>query len=264
MAFNLASITNETRLRAPRIILLGVEKIGKSSFAAGSDRPIFIPVRGEEGIDGIAVPQYPTCKTFDDVMSCLYSLYTEKHEFGTSVIDSSSTLQPIIFEEICRKNGNVDSIEKACGGYGKGYVEALSYWRRITEALDALRNDRGMASIIIGHVTVKRFDDPCGESYDQYQFDLHDGKSSSAVQLLFRWADVILFCNTKVIVRKEEVGFKGEKHQGVDIGNGARFLYTQKRPAHPGGGRGVYGRLPYELPLNFGSFMDAVQAASKQ
>jgi hypothetical protein len=48
MAFNLESITCEKRLRAPRIVLLGVEKIGKSTFAAGSANPIFIPIRGEQ------------------------------------------------------------------------------------------------------------------------------------------------------------------------------------------------------------------------
>ena len=35
MAFDLASISNEAVARAPRIVLLGVEKIGKTSFACG-------------------------------------------------------------------------------------------------------------------------------------------------------------------------------------------------------------------------------------
>ena len=40
-----------------------------------------------------------------------------------------------------------------------------------------------------------------------------------------------------------------------------RKLFTQGRPAHPGGGRGVYGRLEYEIDLTYESFMAAVKAA---
>lgn len=260
MAFDLASVTRGKRLRAPRIILLGVEKIGKSSFAAGADSPMFIPIKGEEGIDDLDVNHFPTCLTFDDVLLCFRSLATEKHECGTVVIDSASTLEPLIWADTCEHNGNAGSIEKVNGGYGKGYVEALSNWRKVTENLDFLRANHNIASIIVGHVKVKRFDDPAGDSYDQYQFDIND----KAANLLYRWADVILFCNTKVIVKKEEVGFNKEKHRGIDITGGARFLYTQKRPAHPGGGRGAYGRLPYELPLSWPNFMDAVATASNQ
>ncbi len=263
MAFDLNSISHGVSLRAPRILLLGVEKIGKSTFAAGSNSPIFLPIKGEEGIDAIDVPQFPTCKCFDDVMQSLGSLYTSEHEYQTIIIDSASALQPVIWDDVCKRNGNVGSIEDVKKGYGKGYVEAVYGWQRLLEALDMLRDVKNMASILIGHVNVRRFDDPCGDSYDQYHFDLQDGKQCSAVNTLFRWADSILFCNTKVVVKKEEVGFRKEKHQGIDITGGERFLYTQKRPGHPGGGRGVYGQLPYELPLNWNNFMDAVAAAVK-
>ena len=257
MAFNLESITSGTQIRPPRIILLGVEKIGKSTFAAGSDSPIFVPIKGEEGIDAIDVPQFPTCNTLQDVQAALYSLYSGNHEYKTVVMDSASALEPLVWANVCRVQGNVDSIEKVGGGYGKGYTEAAMAWRRITEALDALRNERNMASILIGHTKVRRFDDPCGPSYDQYQFDIHD----KAANLLYRWSDVILFATTKVIVKREDVGFGKEKSRGIDISDGRRFLYTQKRPAHPGGGRGVYGQLPYELPLSWANFMDAIQGA---
>jgi hypothetical protein len=260
MAFDLASISNEKRLRAPRIILLGVEKIGKSCFAAKSDRAIFIPIKGEEGIDDIEVAKFPTCMQYGDLLQCFYTLYTSQHNYGTVVIDSASAAEPMIWTETCRENGNASSIEQVNGGYGKGYVEAMKYWWEIAHILDSLRNERNMASIIIGHVKVKRFDDPAGPSYDQYQWDINE----KAALMLYKWADAILFANTKVVVNTEKVGFNKEKGKARDITGGARYLFTQKRPAHPGGGRGPYGELPYELPLNWGNFMDAVAAASGQ
>jgi hypothetical protein len=260
--FNLDSITYGAEFRPPRIVLLGVEKIGKSTFAAGAESgdgrvPIFIPIVGEEGIDALEVNKFPTCRSYADVESCLVTLYKEQHNYGMTVIDSASALEPLIWARVCEIE-KVESIEKVGGGYAKGYTEALYLWRRMTEGLDALRTYRNMASIIIGHVKIKRFDDPCGDSYDTYQFDLHGG----AANLLYRWADVILFANTKVFVRKEDVGFGKEKHRGIEISDGARFLYTQKRPSHPGGGRGLFGQLPYELPLSWQNFIDAVSAVS--
>lgn len=268
MAFSLASISAEARIQAPRIILLGVEKIGKTTFSAGSriekgvlaetgiNSPVIIPVRGEEGADDLAVAKFPTAQSYESVLEALGSLYSEKHEYRTAVLDSASALEPLIFDAVCTA-ANVKGIEHVGGGYGKGYTEALALWRCILGGLDALRAERNMASIIIGHVKVKRFDDPAGESYDQYQFDINE----KAGNMLFRWADVILFANTKVAVKTEDVGFNKDKKRGVDITGGARYLFTQKRPAHPGGGRGVYGRLPYELPLDWSAFEAAVAAA---
>ncbi len=258
MAYDLSTITSDVQVRPPRIILLGVEKIGKSTFAAGSDRACFLPIRGEEGIDDIKVGKIPGyCSSITDVYGWLSSLHTGQHGYGTAVIDSASALEPLIWAATCAKNGNVDSIEKVGGGYGKGYTEALPFWRGITEWLDALRRDRNMASIIIGHVKVKRLDDPIDGSYDTFQFDIHE----KAANLLYRWADVILFAKSKAVVRSEDVGFNKEVKRAVDPYAGQRFLYTQKRASHPGGGRGVYGKLPYELPLDWNVFMQAVTAA---
>lgn len=253
--FDLNSITSDTRLRAPRIILLGVEKIGKSTFAAGADAPVFLPIKGEEGIDDIPVPQTPTCNSLLETMDCLWALGKQEHSYQTVVIDSASALESIIHAEIC-ESSKARSINEDSLSFGAGINRAGIAWRQITETLDALRTCKNMASILIGHIEVKRFDDPEGESYDQYQWDVHH----KAASLLCRWADSILFCNTKVAVVQEKLGFNKEnvKKRGVDVAPGSRFLYTQKRPAHPGGGRGVYGRLPYELPLNWGNFRDAI------
>ena len=269
MAISLASISKGAQIRAPRIVILGSPKIGKSTFACGSrfdggklaetglNSPIVIPIKGEEGIDALDVASFPTAQSYDDVIACITALLTEEHEYRTVVIDSMSALEPLIWDQACKQH-NCSSIEEVGGGYGKGYTEAAYKWREITQGLDALRENKGMASILIGHVQVKRFDDPNGDSFDQYQSDIN-GKASAVVT---KWADLILFCNTKVAVKKEEVGFNKKKARGIDTNAGARFLFTQNRPAHPGGGRGIYGALPYELPLDWAAFQNAVAAAS--
>jgi len=42
MAFDLKSIRKNEAISAPRLMLYGVEGIGKSTFAAGAPNPIFI------------------------------------------------------------------------------------------------------------------------------------------------------------------------------------------------------------------------------
>lgn len=255
MAFNLTSIQTSTADRPPRIILCGVPKIGKSTFAAGADAPIFLPIRGEEGIDDLAVPHFPAIGSFDDLLEALGTLATEQHEYKTLIIDSISTLQPLVWAAVCAQE-KAANIEKVDGGFGKGYIRALDYWTQIRDALDYLRTERGMACVLIGHVIVKTFSDPTGESYDQYQLDLQ----ARASEMFTRWADSILFANSKALVRTEKEGTtKSTKKATV---REERCLFTQKRPAHPGGGRGVYGRLPYELPLEWAAFMEAITATA--
>ena len=255
MAISLQSISVGAQLKAPRMIILGPEKIGKSTFGAGAEGAIFLPIRQEEGIDSIECAKFPTLNTFAEVMEALTALATGEHEHKTVVIDSASALEPLIYQDVCEEH-NWKSIEQP--GYGKGYKEALSRWRKLMQALDWLRENKSMACVLIGHVAVTRFDDPLGPSYDKYDFDLY----KEARAALFRWADFIGFCNTKTFVKKEDVGFNSEKGKALDAGQGGRFLFCQKSPAFPAGGRGPYGNLPPELPLSWDAFKSAVASVS--
>lgn len=253
MTFDLSTIKRGAVELPPRIVLLGIEKIGKSTFASQFPNAVFLPIKGEEGIDALDVARFPTVTTYSECLEAIGTLYNEEHEFQTVVIDSVSTLEPLIWQKVCEDDGGAPSIVKACKGYGNGFTEALKHWRTITEGLDALRT-KGIGSILIGHVKVKQFNDPTAEPYDQYQFDIHDKASN----LLYRWADSILFATRKITSRGVEKNDKATR--GVAIGDNP-ILYTRKQPAHPGGGRGSYGRLPYELPLNYDAFVEAIVAA---
>lgn len=271
MALSLASISSKAQVRAPRIVLLGVEKIGKTSFACGCkfmdgqrveqgiNKPIVLPMRGEEGVDDLAVPSFPALGNFPEVIEALRVLYDQEHGHRFAVVDSMSALEPLIWDHLC-KTHNVAGIELVGGGYGKGYTEAAQEFRTFLDYLDALRATKNMGAILIGHVKVKRFDDPSGPAYDRYQLDVHE----KIANLALRWADLILFANTKVVVQTEDKGFNKTKQRGLDATGGQRFVFTQQRPAHPGGGRGIYGELPYELPLDWSRFMEAVSTAMEQ
>ena len=258
MSFNLDDITDASPALPPRIVLTGEAKIGKTTFAASIPGVILLSIKGEQGSDDVrdedGVPikfaRFPDpAKTFDDVLSAIKELATRDHKFKALAIDSISALEPLVWDAVC-EDAKAPSIEKAYGGYGKGYTEALGKIRQLTQALDYLREKKGMVVVLIGHVKVKRHDDPTGESYDRYQIDLND----KAAALLARWADAVLFANRKLFIQETDNGKQRAKDPSKK-----RWLFTQSNPAYPAGGRGVYGRLPAEIELNWTAYMDAVR-----
>ena len=69
MAFDLKSISRTRRLEAPKILLAGEPKIGKSTFA--SSAPAAIGICTEDGLAGIDAQAFPVATTLDDVYSAI-------------------------------------------------------------------------------------------------------------------------------------------------------------------------------------------------
>ena len=246
----LESITRGKENKPPRIFLYGQEGVGKSCTAAQAPNPIFIQT--EDGLDEINTAKFPLAHSLNDVLNALAALRDEQHDFRTVVLDSADWLERLIWDKVCQDFG-VRSIEKADGGYGKGYVHALTYWRQIVSLLNDLRNVRGMIVIVIAHSKVERFEDPENAAYDRYTPRLH----KSATSLLCEWVDAVLFATKRFRVSREEgTGFQGDRAIATAIGanGGERILRTVGSPACIAKNR---FNLPAEIPLSWQAFMDA-------
>ena len=241
MAFDLKSIRKNEAISAPRLMLYGVEGIGKSTFAAGAPDPIFILT--EDGLGSLKCKHFPIATSFDNVIEAIGTLYSEKHGFQTVVIDSLDWLEAIIWREIEEKYDAKDL------AYGKGAIIASDRWREILEGLNALRNDRSMAVILLAHTTIKRFDSPEVEPYDRYQPKLQE-RSNAVIR---EWADAVLFANFKTIVKKDDVGFNKTSNRGIS--NGERMLFCNERPAYMAKNR--YS-LPDSIGLSWNEFAEAI------
>lgn len=220
-----------------RVLLYGVHGVGKSTFGAMAEKPIFIQT--EEGINDIETDRFPLATKYGDVLGALSALYTEDHEYQTVVIDSLDWLERLIWAEVCAKRG-VESIEDI--GYAKGYVFALTQWREALSGLDALRNERDMQVVLIAHAQIEKFANPETDSYDRYSPRLQ--KQASA--LVQEWADEVLFATYKVHTKTTSEGFDRKRTQG--IGTGERIIRTTERPAHVAKNR---LNLPDEFPLDY-------------
>ena len=117
----LESITRGKENKPPRLFVYGQEGVGKTSLAASAPNPVF--VQTEDGLGEIDTAKFPLAKSLADVTSAMTALRDDPHDFQTVVLDSADWLERLIWDRVCQDFG-VRSIEKADGGYGKGYVRA--------------------------------------------------------------------------------------------------------------------------------------------
>lgn len=245
--------------KPPRIMIYGPQKIGKSTFAAMAPDPVFIQI--EDGLDGLCDPttkaplevsHFPQATTLQDVLDAMRTLLAEEHTFKTLAVDSLDWLEALIWKEVCLKGG-VESIEEF--GYGKGYVEALSHWRHFLDGLNALRNYKGMALVLLAHAEIKSFNSPTTSNFDRYQPKLH--KSASA--LVQEAVDVIGFVNWETVIVEEKMGFNAVTKKAK--GSGKRVLHMEERPAFLAGAR---YQMPAQIDFSWQAFIEAFNAATNQ
>lgn len=238
--------------RPPRLLTYGVEGIGKSTFGASAPAPVFIQT--EDGLGEIDAAKFPLAGSYEDVLQALDELLAEDHAFETVVIDSLDWLERLVWDKTCRE-ANAASIERVDGGFGKGYTHALKYWREVVGKIDALRDRRGMASILLAHAKVERFEDPEASAYDRYAPRLH----KLAAALVCEWADAVLFATRKFRTTTEDGGFNRKRAvaHAVGRGGGDRVLRCVGGPACVAKNR--FGIVD-DLPLSWPAFVAAMCA----
>ncbi len=243
----LDKITKGKETKPPRIMIYGAEGVGKSTFAASAPDPVFIQT--EDGLSEIDTAKFPLAASYDEVVEQLEAVRDGEHEFKTLCVDSLDWLERLVWDRVCRDWG-VKSIEKADGGFGKGYGYALTYWREIVDLLNEIRSKRRMAVILVAHSKVERFEDPEHPAYDRYQPRLH--KSANA--LICDWADAILFATKRMRVDSQT-----GRAAPVGADGGERIIRTNGSPAFNAKNR--YS-LPNEIALSWNAFLEGMSPSA--
>ncbi len=233
-----------------RLLLYGVDGVGKTTFAANAEDPIFIGT--EDGTSVLGPDRFPEPRSWLDVMHALDELATAEHSYRTVVIDTLDWLEPLCWSHICgtgRKNKAGRAIKAIQDfDWGEGYSAALDEWRIFCSKLDRLRAERDMQSILIAHTWIKPFKNPEGEDFDRFEIKLH----AKAAGLLREWCDAVLFATHEQYVYKAT-----DKDRPRGISTGARILRTQRGAAWDAKNR---FDLPEALPLDWPSLTEAIAA----
>ena len=240
----LEQIQSGRKTRPRRALVYGVQGVGKSTFAATSDRPIFIPT--EDGLAGIECDHFPLAKSLSEVLDAIESLINEQHDFRTVVIDSLDWLELMIWDDVCGEFGT-KYLEKADGGYGKGYTYALARWRNVLSGLDILRDRHGMTVILIAHAKAEKYQTPECTAHDRFAPRLH--KHASA--LVQEWCDEVFFATYSAITDPARV----KSDEGPE-----RVVRTCEGPTHVAKNR--LG-MPPELPLEWAAYDYYVRESHK-
>ena len=226
-----------------RVNIQGVDGIGKSTFGAQSDKPIFI--QAEDGLKYIDAQAFDVANEWNDIMSSLELLAKENHDFKTIVIDTTDGASLLAEAHVCAKGG-WPSIETP--GFGKGFTMVTELFVKLLGALDFIVKTKGMNVILLSHVATKMYADATAqESYERWEMRCH----KKVNHLIKDWVDFNLFANHDVTVTKD-----GSKNRAVSYGN--RALHTKFAAGFDAKSR---LDLPAKLPLEWNAFLDAYKTA---
>lgn len=224
-----------------KILISGVEGVGKTSLGCGAPSSLLIPLEG--GFTNIKTPRLPNVlTTWAQVEGvCLEIIAKAKAgQFPAKSIvwDSATALERIIHTETLNMDtpasrkalGTTHSMETAHGGYGKAYPIANELFAKWLRYQDELAMYGKINIIVTCHVFVVRVADPDAGEYDTFELLMHSPKNAKSYgkrEMITQWADGIFFLHEKIFVSKTE----GEKvSRGISKGEG-RVLEFERSPA---------------------------------
>lgn len=216
------NITSGKKDKPLKIVVYGVESVGKTTFAANAPDALIIDL--EQGSTNIDANRIEGINDYEGLINALREIYKESVDYKTIVIDSIEMVEKFCQEKIT-KDADVDSIEKVGGGYGKGYTASSELFFKVLGALNALWQ-KGYHIIVIGHAEIKTYINPEGTDYDRFKLRL-DKRNEPVIK---EWAEANLFMNFETFVEKDQGGFQKEKGKARSLGR--RCLYTVRQAAY--------------------------------
>ena len=228
------SISSGTIPRAQKVVLYGVEGIGKTTLASQMPDPLFIDTEG--GTAFMNVKRIDGVNSWEDLLATVHEVAGTQGVCKTLVIDTADWAEQKLVEWILDEN-HIKSIEEYGGGYGKGVVYLGEKWAQFLKMCDRCI-DNGINVVITAHAWMRKQElpDEMG-AFDRWELKL----SKRCAPLLKEWADCVLFCNYKTIVVTAEN--KTKKGAG-----GKRTIYTAHKPAFDAKNR--HG-LPEEIDMAY-------------
>ena len=243
------NITRGKQAKSQRVVIYGTEGIGKSTLAAQFPNPLFIDTEGSTSNMDVARMDKPTSWTM--LLNQIAFVKANPTVCKTLIIDTIDWAEALAVEFVCSLYGKT-GVEDF--GYGNGYTYVREEFGRFLNRLQDIV-DLGIHVVLTAHAQIRKFEQPDEfGSYDRYELKLGKKTASQTAPLVKEWGDIVLFCNYKTIVMKNET--KKNKAQG-----GQRVMYTTHTPSWDAKNR--FG-LPDELPMDYQSIAHIFNTQHKQ
>lgn len=240
-------INKGVNLKAQKVIIYGLEGIGKTSLLSDFPEPLFIDTEGSSNFLNVKRVEKP--KSWEQLKNIVVEVIKAAKNgtpyCKTLVIDTFDWAEKLCLESICMAAGK-SGIEEF--GYGQGYTFNKEEIGRFLDLLEDVI-DTGTNVAISAHSQIRRVEQPeLSGSYDRYEMKLGNQKTTGNTSALLReWADIVLFCNYKVFIQKE--GNKNKAYGGERVMHTCHSMYWDAKNRCD---------LAEELPLSFNSIRDCI------
>jgi hypothetical protein len=245
-----------------RIVIVGQEKIGKTTLACQAPDALLIPL--EIGYGGINIPKVPMLQAYHQIEQLLneieQSAKTGSFSYRNIIFDSATALERHIHEMIVSRESGKTTMETALGGYGKAYVYANEIFDSFLKRCDILATLGKINIILTCHTFAAKLIDPNIGEYDSWDLLLHSPKNQKTYgkrELLTQWADIVGFMYEPMLVSE------GEDITRIIDAKKGRVLGVSRTPSYVAGNRfGIDGEIPIPKKDGWNYFADAIYKSS--
>lgn len=203
----------------PKIVIYGVEGVGKTTLCSKMPNPLFIDT--EQSTYRMDVNRLPAPTTWEMLLEEVKYVYKNPEVCKTLIIDTLDWAEKLAIDAVLAEK-QVKGIEDI--SYGAGYKYVYEKFGKLLNGLSMLPN-RGIAVVCTAHSIQRRIELPeAMGSFDHYELKLQDSPKASISKMVREWPDALLFCNyyTQIIGG-------AENKKGKAMGN-KRVIYTNHRP----------------------------------
>lgn len=223
------------------VVVAGPPKYGKTTFAAGADRPVFILTdRGGLKSAPKSIPRVSP-DSWEGVLRALTALRDKPHSYGTVVLDTIFKAEAMLVKHLITKDGK-DSLRKVGGGWGAGTEQLEGEINKVVDIFFTL-NERGIHTIAISQVETKTEKDATVDDYEKTALAL----SKKTAKIWAAAADVNMYVQPEI----EEV----ERIEGPNVATADRVKvkFTGKALCHvrPATGIEAGNRLFLDSPMTY-------------
>lgn len=251
----LSTITTGNTAAGMRMVVAGVEKMGKTTLSAGAPNSLLVPL--EVGFASVTTPKTKMLQSLEDVHyfidEATYWAGQGQFPYKSLVFDSATALERQIHDAIIQRDPaykpnsrKVITMESCHGGYGKGYSLANDEFDALLAKLDILAVSFGINIIFTCHVFSSKVMDPTAGEYDFWDLLLHSPKNQKTYgkrERITQWADVIGFLYEPMFVSDDNKIAKAMSQ------NKGRVLGLSRSPAYIAGNRyGLSGEVSIPAP----------------